>query len=195
MHNSGKVCASLVLAGLIGLSAAPAFAQAAPEPRGGIEFGAGATYLTVPKGVSRRMGAGGMAGAFAAFRLTTMYRLQPEIHYEYRQSRVAGTYREFEYISVPLLVRATLFKGIYIVEGPAAHFPVRAEVAGQNVEPNTLSPDVSIVIGVGKRVGRVGLEGRWDSGIWQVQKTLRSGDVSTRHRSITGVVAVGFGAN
>jgi hypothetical protein len=192
MHICTKAWAGVLL---VGLSAVPGFAQTANEPRGGVEIGAGATYLAVPKGVSRKMDVGGMAGLFVVGRLSTMYRLQPEIHYEYRQSKVAGSTRTFEYISIPILVRASLFKGIYILEGPAAHFPVRARVAGHDVYANTLSPDVSIVIGVGKRVGRVGLEGRWDSGIFQVQKTLEPGDVGTRHRSITGVVAVGFGAN
>jgi len=182
-----RVCASLVL---VGLSVLPAFAQSTQDPRGGIEIGAGATYLTVPKGTSRSMGVGVMAGAFAVVPLTSMYKLQPEIHYEYRQSKVAGSDRKFGYISIPILVRMSLFKGLYIIEGPAVHVPVSAKVAGQDVKDNTQSPDVSIVIGVGKRVGKIGLEGRWDSGIRRVQKTVGTGDVATRHRSISGVIEI-----
>ncbi len=187
MRIHGKVCASLVL---VGLSALPALAQSTQDPRGGIEIGAGATYLTVPKGTSRSMGAGFMAGAFAVAPITSMYKLQPEIHYEYRRSKVAGADRTFGYISIPILLRMSLFKGLYIIEGPGLHVPVRAKVAGQNVKANTKSPDVSIVIGVGKRVGKIGLEGRWDSGIRTVQKTVGRGDVATRHRSIAGVIAI-----
>jgi hypothetical protein len=59
------------------------------------------------------------------------------------------------------------------------------------VKDNTKS-NVSITIGVGKRAGRVGIEGRWDSGIRQTQKTVARGDVPTRPRSLLGVVAIGF---
>jgi hypothetical protein len=179
---------------LASLSAAPVFAQAPADPRGGVEVGAGTAYLTVPKGTSRSMGAGVNAGLFAILPLTTMYKLQPEIQWEHRQSKVLGTDRTFDYITVPILVRMGLFKGIYIDEGPSFHMPVRAKVTSgstdRDVKGNTKS-DVSIVIGVGKRVGRVGVEGRWDSGIRRVQKTVGSGDVATRQRSVAAFVTIG----
>jgi len=77
MRINRHVCASLVL---IGLSALPARAQSTQDPRGGIEIGAGATYLTVPKGTSRSMGGGFLAGAFAVVPLTSRLKLQPDHH-------------------------------------------------------------------------------------------------------------------
>ena len=46
----------VVLAMAWGLGTGAASAQAPKDPRAGIFFGGGATYLTVPKGVSRKMG-------------------------------------------------------------------------------------------------------------------------------------------
>jgi hypothetical protein len=34
---------------------------------------------------------------------------------------VLGTDRTFDYITIPILVRMNLFKGIYIAEGPSFH--------------------------------------------------------------------------
>jgi hypothetical protein len=140
------------------------------------------------------MGGGVTAGVFAILPITAMYKLQPEVQWEHRQSSVAGTDRSFDYLTIPILVRMNLFKGLYVDEGPSFHMPLRAKVTTGSTEvdvkDNTKS-DVSIVIGVGKRVGRVGIEGRWDSGILQVQKTVGRGDVPTRHRSLGVFVAVG----
>ena len=179
---------------LAGMSAAPAFAQAPVDPRAGGEIGAGMTYLTVPKDVSRDMGTGIAAGVFAIVPLSSTYKLQPEVQWEHRQSTGLGSERRFDYLAVPILVRMTLFKGLYVDEGPSFHVPLRAKVTSGGVErdvkDNTRS-DVSIVIGVGKRIGRAGIEGRWDSGFRQVQKTVERGDVATHHRSLALFVVVG----
>jgi len=186
----------LMWAGVLvaGLSAAPAFGQVPADPRAGGEIGAGMTYLTVPEGTSRDMGTGIAAGLFAILPLAPTYALQPEIQWEHRRSTVLGTERTFDYVAIPILVRMTLFKGIYVDEGPSFHLPLRAKVTGGGVErdvkDNTRS-DVSIVIGVGKSVGRVGIEGRWDTGFKQVQKTVQRGDVVTHHRSLALFVVVG----
>jgi hypothetical protein len=177
---------------LLTLSVVPGFAQSSSSgAHGGIEIGAGTSYLTVPKGTSRSMGLGFVGGLFADLPLASTIKLQPEIQYEHAQSQVLGADRKFDYVTVPILVNMTLFKGLYVDEGPAFHFPVRATVAGVDVKSNT-KQNISITIGVGKRVGRVGIEARWDSGIRQVQKTLAPGDVPTRPRSLTGVLAIGL---
>jgi hypothetical protein len=187
----GLAWVSLFLAGVF---PATAFAQASTEPRGGGEIGAGMTYLTVPEGASRDVGTGIAAGLFAVLPLTATYALQPEIQWEHRRSTVLGTERTFDYLAIPILVRMTLFNGIYVDEGPSFHLPLRAKVTSggteRDVKDNTRR-DISIVIGVGRRIGRTGIEGRWDTGFRQVQKTVRSGDVATRHRSLALFVVVG----
>jgi len=181
----------LVLMTVIVMTASSAFAQAQDDPKGGLILGAGPTYLTVPKGVDRSVGAGFTAGLFAVLPITKMYKLQPELQWEHQQSKVRGADRKFDYLNIPLLVRMSLFKGLYINEGPAFHIPLKASAGGVDVKDNTKS-NVSITIGVGKRAGRVGIEARWDSGLRQTQKTVHAGDVATRPRSLLGVVAIGF---
>lgn len=94
----------------------------------------------------------------------------------------------------PARMRRVLRVGLYVDEGPSFHVPLRAKVTGGGVErdvkDNTRS-DVSIVIGVGKRIARAGIEGRWDSGFRQVQKAVERGDVATHHRSLALFVVVG----
>jgi hypothetical protein len=179
----------LSLAAVIAVTVtAPAAAQR-KDPRAGVEIGGRAAYLTVPKGVSRKLGPGGVAGLFAVVPLVGTYKLQPEVLYEYRESEVLGVKRRYEYFTGALLVRVSLFKGLYITEGPAYSIPRRALVGSRDVTDNTRQ-DFSMVIGVGKRWTHVALEGRWISEIRSLQKTLEAGDVASRHRSIGLVFAI-----
>ena len=106
------------------------------------------------------MGAGFNVGAFAVVPFIGVIRLQPEIHYERRTSDVGNSSRTYDYITVPVLVRMDLFFGLYVTEGPSFNFPVRARVktggASVDVKNNTTTPDFSILIGVGRRIGRLG---------------------------------------
>ena len=87
-----------------------------------------------------------------------------------------------------------LFKGLFMNEGPAFHVPLRAKVesaGGETDAKSNTQADISIVMGVGMKAGKkVRIEGRWDSGLKRTQKTVASGDVTTRHRSITGIIAI-----
>ena len=182
------------------LAAAPAAAQALAQPpaqppakptdpHAGLLIGGAATYVTVPKGVSRKMGPGGIAGLFAVIPLIGTYKLQPEAVYEYRESTVLGVRHQYEHVTGALLVRVSLFKGLYITEGPSYHYPRRVRIGPRDVTSNTRA-DLSLIIGVGKRGRHAALEGRWDSGIHYVEKTLQPGEVPTRHRSIGVVLAI-----
>ena len=173
---------------LIVLSTSGAAAQSS-DPHAGVEIVGAATYVTVPKGTSRQIGPGGAAGLFAVVPLIGTYKLQPEVLYEYRESRVLGVRRRYEYVTGALLLRVSLFKGLYITEGPTYRLPRRVRVGSADVTSNT-KPDISIIIGVGKRGRHVALEGRWDSSIPNIQKSLVAGDVPTRHRSIGVVLAI-----
>src|SRR5438094_396922 len=119
---------ALCLASIIAVTLTVPAAAQQKDPRAGLEIGGSATYLTVPKGVSRKMGPGGVAGLFAVVPLIGTYKLQPEVLYESRESEVFGIKRRYEYITGAVLVRASLFKGIYITEGPSYSRPLRARV-------------------------------------------------------------------
>jgi hypothetical protein len=62
----------------------------------------------------------------------------------------------------------------------------------RDVVENLTTPDVSIVIGLGVRLGRVGLEGRWDSGLFAVQETEGPGEFPTRNRAISALLVIGL---
>ena len=74
---------------LVLLSALPASAQ----PGWGVEVGGGVSYLTVPKGTSRSMGSDINGGVFVNVPFISLYRLQPELRFDHRQSEVRGTTR------------------------------------------------------------------------------------------------------
>jgi hypothetical protein len=161
--------------------------------RFGVEGGVNASYLTIPKDVdsTRDVGAGLVAGAWVDVPLTETVHVQGEVLYTQRRGGVAilgGTQTnqiDIDYISIPVLAKLSLFKGIYAVEGVAFHFPVRAELDGADIKSST-KRDVSIVLGAGKMVGkRIGVEGRWNSGLRTVNSSLLS-----RNRSITGLVTI-----
>jgi outer membrane protein with beta-barrel domain len=179
---------------LVLLSALPASAQPASARSWGVDVGGGVSYLTVPKGTSRSMGADISGGVFVNVPFISVYRLQPELRFDHRESKVRGTTRTFDFLDVPILVHIKVFKGLFMNEGPAFHVPLRAKVesAGRetDVKSNTRT-DISLVMGVGARTGKkITIEGRWDSGIKGTQKTVASGDVATRHRSITGLILI-----
>jgi hypothetical protein len=172
------------------LSALPASAQPAP-PVWGVQVGGGVSYLTViPKSTSRSMGSSITGGVFVNVPFISVYRLQPELRFRHRQSKVLGTTRTFDYLEIPILVNIKLFKGLFMTEGPAFHVPLRAKVESTDVKSNT-PVDISLVMGVGRKVGnKVTVEGRWDTGVKQTQKTVASGDVASRHRSITAIISI-----
>jgi hypothetical protein len=207
MRVVSVACAALCV---IALSVSPARAQAqAPgpearraDPRGGVVLGVNASYLTVPKdtGSSHSVGAGFVGGLFGVAPLTKTINIQPEILYSQRHSSTTVGTREFDkkvdYVSIPVLVRMVLFKGLYVTEGPAIHFPVNAtsESDGQQRDfKANARTDVSIVIGVGKIVSNhAGWEVRWDSGLRQTEETVAAGEVVNRNRAITGLLVVPF---
>ena len=182
------------------LSALPASAQtASTAPSWGVQVGGGVSYLTVPKGTSRSKGSDISGGVFVNVPFISVYRLQPELRFDHRQSEVLGTTRKFDYLVIPILVKIKLFKGLSMTEGPAFHVPLRAKVesAGRETDVKSNTPvDISLVMGVGAKAGkRITIEGRWDSGVKRTQKTVARGDVATRHRSITGVISIDLSKN
>jgi hypothetical protein len=184
LHIAAGMC-------LVMLSAAPAWAQF------GVQVGGNVSYLTVPEGTDRQMGPGGLVGIYVNLPLFATMKLQPEVQFQRRMSKVTfgtgSTDVELDYATASLLVNMPIF-GLYITEGLSAHFPVKGtyETAGQkrDVTDDLTSPDLSIVIGVGVQVGRVGIEGRWDSGLKEVQKRLGPGEFVTRNRAISALASI-----
>jgi hypothetical protein len=181
---------------LMAASAGSAYAQAPPDntPRAGVEVGLNASYYAVTEGGESDMKAAPVVGVFTVLRRGKMVMIQPEIQYSQRRTpiTVEGIESDFavDYLNLSLLVRMRLFKGLYVTEGPQFSVPVRAKRAGVDVKGNT-QPDISILIGLGRQVGRMGFEARWDSGLKAIEKTPTHG-VTKRNRSITGLAIIKF---
>jgi hypothetical protein len=186
-------------ASLILLSAAGASAQ-----QGGVEVGVIGSYITAAKGTPRQIGTGITGGFFVEAPLFGGIRIHPGIHYAQRKSKLAFgadpaalTDIRIDYISVPLLVRMPLFWRLYVTEGASFHFPVRATQtrpgqAAEDVLDNIRAPDVSMVMGLGVRMGTVGLEGRWDSGFFTVQENQDPSEFPSRNRALSALLVIGL---
>lgn len=180
---------------LMAVSVGAASAQAPDNtPGSGVEVGLNVSYLAVTEGGESDMKVAPVVGLFRVFRRGKMVMIQPEAQYSQRRTTLTqeGITEDFgvDYLNLSLLVRMKLFKGLYVTEGPQFSFPIRAERGGVDMKDNIKS-DISILIGLGRQFGKVGIEARWDSGLKGIEKTLTHG-VTKRNRSITSLVVIRF---
>ncbi|MBM3776780.1 MAG: hypothetical protein FJW23_00895 [Acidimicrobiia bacterium] len=184
-----------VLAGVFTLlAAAPGRAQDAML---GVQAGAGPTYLTVPESIARSLGPGVTGGVFGVVPIISTIGIQGEARYTLRRSSLSAPAGvpvrtgdvTLHYLSVPVLARVRLFGDIYLVEGPAFHFPIRGRLGGVDITDD-LQTDLTFVVGIGRRGERYSFEGRWESGMRFTRRVLLPGDVPTRNRALTGLMSV-----
>jgi hypothetical protein len=171
-------------------SAMPALAQSfGDEFTWGLQGGFGVGYGTIPpdSGTTRSMGSPFAGGIFAAVPIGGGFRFQPEVKFDHREVTIGGITTKANYLSVPLLFRND-FLGIFMMQGVSLNFLRSAKVLDEEFKDAYTSPDYGIILGIGKTLGRVSLEGRWDTGIRSFQKGIGVGGV--RHRALTGVVSV-----
>jgi hypothetical protein len=163
--------------------ATPAFAQTAGKSVG-ITGGFGVAYGTVPEGHSRKMEPTFSGGVMAVMPFSPNWAFQPELKYDHRKLTTGGISMNMGYVSLPLLLR-NKFRGVYMVQGIAINTVAKASIFDVDFKNTTNSPDVAIIIGVGKRKDRWSVEGRWETGLRSVQKSIDLSGV--HHRSITAV--------
>lgn len=170
-------------------SVAPARAQLADDGFAwGVQGTVGTNYATVPpdSGTTRKFETNYAVGAFAVMPFIGSFKFQPEVKWDHRDVTVGGITTKMQYLSVPLLLRSS-FLGIVMTQGIAINVPLSVKIFDIDFKKAYTSPDVAIILGVGKQVGRVTVEGRWDTGFRSMQKDIGAG--GTRHRAITGVVS------
>lgn len=126
----------LTLACAVGASA-PAAAQT-----WGVQVGAGLGYGTIPEGSTREVKATFNGGVFAVLPISNSFSFQPELKYDHRTITVNGIPTEVDYISVPILLRNTLF-GIYMVQGVSINTVARASIFDVDFKEAIASPDIS----------------------------------------------------
>ena len=185
-----------VAAFLLGASASPVRAQGFKR---GFEVGAGmSTTSPTPAGETNSYGPGLLAGLYGSVQLFKPVGVQFEAIYVQKHSKATAKGVESEvrldYFEIPILAKLSLFKGLYILEGIEFGFPVKANVrapsgADTNIKDTTTNPDIGLIIGVVVPAGRIGLEGRYESGFKTIDST---GVAVVRNRSLFFVVRVPF---
>lgn len=186
---------------LVGLSVVPALAQG--RPTGGVLAGAGVSKVS-PAGPNQSVDTNPsfLVGAYAVFPLTKTISFMPEVVYTRKGGQLstqAGstnvvTDLNLDYIEIPLLAKMGLFKSIYMTEGVALGFPIRAQIqpatgSATDVKSQVTSPDVATVLGGGVPIGRrAGIEFRYTGGIRRINTT--TGAAVQRNRSYVGIVRV-----
>ncbi len=179
------------------LSTGVAFAQDAPAV-GIIMAGVNQSYFAVSPSGDTSAKQGFLIGAFAVLRRDKGLKIQPEV--QLSQHRVGVTYAGTKttysttYLNLSLLARTKLFKGLYTTQGPQFSIPVRAslKVPGGTADiKSNIAKDFSLIVGVGRQFGRLGIEGRWDSGFKRVEQIPLGGFVK-RNRAITVMGIVGL---
>ena len=184
---------------LVALCAAPVWAQS-QQPTVGVEAGFNFSRISPPStGQSVGMSPGFLAGVYTVIPFLKMLSIQAELVYVQKNTELTSTGRtsdlKLDYIEIPILAKLPLVKGIYILEGAAFDFPVRARLrpssgAEQDIKSQVTSPDVGMVIGGGFPIQKFGIEGRYEGGFRKIS-TVSGADVQ-RTRSFSGLVRVHF---
>ena len=171
--------------------ASPASAQSTQTTAGksfGVTLGVGKAYGTVPKGTERNMETTFNVGGVAVMPFSDNWAFQPELKYDKRTIAVGGISTDVGYISLPILLR-NKFMGVYMVQGVSINMVAHADIFGVDFKKALNTPDVAIVLGVGKRFNnRFSLEGRWETGLRSFQKDLALSGVHMRSLTAVGTV-------
>jgi Outer membrane protein beta-barrel domain len=190
-----RIGSLVVLALLFGSHSA--FAQA---PAGGVFVGFNHAYFaTQPKNETNSK-QGLVAGAFGVLRREKALKVQPEL--QFSQRRVEVNYANSlqthvnSYVNLGLLLRTNLFKGLYSTQGPQFMVPVGGTLSVGDIDldlKDNINSDISLIVGLGRQFGRIGVEARWDSGFKRIEDAPL-GNFVKRNRAITVIGIVAFGS-
>lgn len=167
-------------------SASAASAQTNEGFGWGVTAGVGIGYGTVTENTTREMEPTLNGGLFASMPLSERWSFQPELKYDVRTINIGNVPTDIAYITVPVLLKNKVW-GIYMVQGVSFNFLQKAEIFDVDFKDVYTSPDVALVIGVGKRFDRLSVEGRWETGFRTFQSGIDAGGV--RMRALTAVVS------
>lgn len=178
--------------------AASSMAQSAPTPAFGAFAGVNQSYFaTQPKNPTNAK-QGFVVGAFGVLRRERAIKIQPELQITQRkvEASLANVFQTSvtTYASLGLLLRTNLFKGIYSTQGVQLMLPVVSTLDINGVEldlKDNINQDVTLIVGLGRQFGRIGIEGRWDSGFKAIEKAP-IGNFVKRNRAITVIGIVAF---
>lgn len=182
-----KFYATLLVGLAVAASASPASAQSTKS--WGVMAGLGIGYGTVTEDSTREMEPTFNGGVFAELPLSERWSFRPELKYDRRTINIGNIPTDVSYLSVPLLLTNKVW-GIYFAQGVSLNVVTSAEIFDVDFKDAYTSPDIALIVGAGKRFGRLGVEGRWETGFRTFQKDVPVG--GTRLRTLTGVVSYHF---
>lgn len=183
---------------LFALALSAGVASAQETPRVGVFGGFNQSYFATSPKSDTSAKQGYVFGGFMAFRRDKYLQIQPEVQISQRKAEAHyptgdATYST-TYANLGMLLRIKVYKALYSTQGVSFSVPMSAslDVAGGSADyKDNIANDISIVIGLGAQMGRIGIEGRWDSGMKGVEEVPLGGYVK-RNRAITFVGIFGF---
>lgn len=164
---------------------------------GGIKIGVNLATLSAFNDASTTQRVGVVVGGFATFGLAPIIAFEPEVLFSMQGSKLhfgTGTIvssdvtTKLDYIQIPLLLRignsGKAGASLYGVVGPTLGFLARKQdVAGQ-----LKSTDFGVVVGAGVTVSRLLLEGRYTTGLTDLNK----GGTVSKNRVLSLLAGVHF---
>lgn len=154
-------------------SASVAFAQ-------GVKFGPTfATFSSESLDFSNRTGVHG--GLFFGGGRSSPVGVQSEINWIRKRSATSPLNQaiSIDYLQVPVLLRLTGGSSspsglaVYGIVGPAIDVKIADEIEGVTIDDGFEAADVSLVFGGGVEIARIIIEGRYEKGFRQINKSFR----------------------
>jgi hypothetical protein len=178
----------LTAAIVVAAFAAPAAAQSNDGPSWGVTAGIGLGYGTVTGDTTREVKATYNGGLFAELPMSARWAFRPELKYDHRTITIGAVPTELNYVTLPLLFTNKI-AGFYMVQGVSINTIASASIFDVDFKPIYNSPDIALIIGAGKRTGKISIDVRWESGFRTFQKNVSSG---VRMRAITATGSYHF---
>ncbi len=187
---------------------------AAEKLPAGVEVGANINTVALSGsnaiGTDTTVSAGLIVGGYVTLPITAIFAVQPEVTYAQKHVKLSsGTNfslnEKWDFVEIPVLAKLSVARirntSFYVIGGPGFSFTVHAKetdrVGGvtsgpdQDVKGQIQSADVSLMAGAGVTMSHFGLEGRYDAGLRNLNKTLSSA-LSVKERTLTMLARWGF---
>ena len=200
---------------LIALAVSVSPAGADP-PNGGVQVGININKISFSgsdaTGLDSGVKAGVAVGGFVSLPVAPMVAIQPEVVYTQKHSNFTQSQNGFsalakiDFVEVSVLAKFALSatKRFYVVVGPGFSFTTRAKQTDQKIGVSTFrdedlkaegkvrNNDVSIIAGGGVRVGNLGIEGRYDAGLRNLNTGGNATTLAVKERTATILVRWSF---
>lgn len=194
-HMVARRVLGLLVASMV-LFADVAIAQVTPKV--GVFAGFNQSWFASSPSAETEAGQGYLLGGFAVLRRDKFLKIQPEIQISQRRAVVPLRGADYDYsttyFNLGLHLRTKVYKSLYSTSGVQFSTPIRATLAAPSATADykyNMGKDISLTFGFGQQFGRIGIEGRYDTGLKANEEAPLFGFVK-RNRAITIMGIVGL---